>query len=74
MCHADTWRTTYAQCRGIRRIHLRLNTTLCKQAYNSHIKLICAWLTASRKKSCLINYILFFITYYPVHIPERDDE
>ncbi len=40
-----------AHCRGVRRMHLRLNMPLCEQAPNRHIKLICAWLIATRKIS-----------------------
>ena len=50
MNHADTSQASLAQCRGVRRIHLRLKVSACERAPSVHIKLICAWLIATRKK------------------------
>ena len=36
-------------CRGIRRMHLRTNVSACVRAPGSHIRLICAWLIATRQ-------------------------
>ena len=40
-----------AHCRGVRRMHLRTNAPACVRAPGSHLRLICAWLIATRKLS-----------------------
>ena len=53
MSHVDTHKLALVRCRGVRRIHLRTNAPVCVRAPDSHLRLICAWLIATRKLSVL---------------------
>ena len=49
--HADTHKLALVRCRGVRRMHLRTNVTAGCSHTGMHIRLICAWLIATRKIS-----------------------
>jgi hypothetical protein len=55
-----------AHCRGVRRMHLRTNVPACVRAPGSHLRLICAWLIATRKLSVIrLVEIVTFLRYTP---------
>ena len=55
MRHSESAPWATSSCRGVRRMHLHSNAPACVRAPSSHLRLICAWLIATRTFNSAVN-------------------